>query len=55
MNSEMAYRIEFSCDVAAMLVSPTNPPGIELYYHAIFFFCFGGKSKVTYHASENTL
>ena len=23
---------------AAMLVSPTNPPGIELYYHANVFF-----------------
>ena len=43
----------FSCDVtaamlvslnngtAAMLVSPTNPPGIELYSYADVFFCFG--------------
>ena len=28
---------------AAMLVYPTNPPGIELYYHANVFFCLGGK------------
>ena len=55
MNSEMAYKIEFSRDVTAMLVSPSNPPGIELYYHANFSFCFGGKSKVTDHVSENTL
>ena len=26
---------------AAMLVSPRNPPGIELYSYANVFFCFG--------------
>ena len=31
---------------AAMLVYPTNPPEIELYYHANIFFCFGGKTKL---------
>ena len=31
---------------AAMLVYPTNPPGFELYYHANFFFCFGGKTRL---------
>ena len=31
---------------AAMLVSPTNPPGIELYYHANVFFCFGEKTSL---------
>ena len=30
---------------AAMWVYPTNPPGIELYYHANVFFCFGGKTR----------
>ena len=27
-----------------MLVLQTNPPGIELCYHANVFFCFGGKT-----------
>ena len=31
---------------AAMLVSPTNPPGIELYYHTNIFLCFGGKTRL---------
>ena len=31
---------------AAMLVYPTNPPGIEFYYHANIFFCFGGKTRL---------
>ena len=55
--SYLGYRV-FSRDVtaamlvslnkgtAAMLVSPTNPPGIELYYHANLFFCFGGKTSL---------
>ena len=30
----------------AMLVYPTNPSGIELYCHANFFFCFGGKTRL---------
>ena len=35
----------FSRDVtAAILVSSTNPPGIELYSYANVFFCFGGKT-----------
>ena len=45
MNSEMAYRVFSRYVTAAMLVSlkkgtavmlmsPTYPPGIELYYHA---------------------
>ena len=51
----MMYRV-FSCDVtaamlvslnkgtAAMLVSPTNPLGIELYSYANSFFCFALKA-----------
>ena len=41
------YRV-FSRDVtgAAMLVSPTNPLGIELYYHANVLLCFGGKTRL---------
>ena len=31
---------------AAMLLYPTNPPGIELYCHANVFFCFGGKTRL---------
>ena len=44
-------------ETAAMLVSPTNPPGIELYYHVNVFFCFRWKNKVADHVteSENTL
>ena len=46
----------FSRDVTVtMLVSPTNPPGIELYYYTNVFFCLGGKTKITDHASENTI
>ena len=37
----------FSRDVtAAMLVFPSNPPGIELYCHGNVFFCFGGKTTL---------
>ena len=40
------YRV-FSRDaMPAMLVSPANPPGIELYYHANVFFCFCGKTRL---------
>ena len=42
---QFSYRV-FSRDVtAAMLVYTTNPPGIELYYHANDFSCFGGKTR----------
>ena len=48
----------FSCDITAamlvslnketvaMLVSPSNPPGIGLLYHANVFFYFGGKTRL---------
>ena len=37
----LAYRV-FSLDItAAMSVSPTNAPGIELYSYANDFFSFG--------------
>ena len=40
----MVYWV-FSRDVtAAMLVSPTNPPGLELYSCGNAFFCFGWKT-----------
>ena len=42
----MKYRV-FSRDVtAAMLMYPTNPPGIDLYYHADVFSCFGGQTRL---------
>ena len=50
-----AMLVSLNNGTVAMLVSPTNPPGIELYCHANVFFCSGGKSKVTDHVSENTL
>ena len=31
---------------AAVLVYPTNPLGIELYYHANIFFSFAGKTRL---------
>ena len=39
--------------MVAMLVSPTNPPEIELFYQAdVLFRC---KNKVTDHVSGNTI
>ena len=38
-----------------MLVSPTNPAGIELYSYANAFFCFLLKNMLIDHVSENTL
>ena len=40
-----AMLVSLNNRTAAMLVSPTNPPRIERYYHAIVFFCFGGKTR----------
>ena len=50
-----AMLVSVNNGTAAMLVYLTNPPGIELYYHANVFFRFGGKNKVTDHVSENTI
>ena len=41
-------------ETAAMLVSLTNPPGVELFYHTKVFFLFPWKNKVTDQVSENT-
>ena len=38
---------------AAMLVSQTNPPGIDLYFYANVFLCFSLKSTEPDHLSEN--
>ena len=36
-----AMLMSLNTGTAAFLVSPTNPPGIELYSYANVFFCFG--------------
>ena len=50
----MAMLMSLNKGKAAMLMSPSNPLGIELFYQAVFFR-FGEKKKVTDHVSENTL
>ena len=51
-----AMLVSLKKGTVAMLVSPTNPPGIDLYHHANdFFILFQWKNKLTDHASENTL
>ena len=39
-----AMLVSLNKGTAAMLVSPTNPLGIELYSYANVFFCFGWKT-----------
>ena len=41
-----AMLVSLNNGTAAMLLCPTNPSGIELYYHANVFFCFGGKTSL---------
>ena len=41
-----AMLVSLNNGTAAILVYPTNPPGIELYYHANVFFGFGGKTSI---------
>ena len=41
-----AMLVSLNKEMAAMLVSPINPPGIELFYHANVFFSFGGKTRL---------
>ena len=49
-----AMLVSLNKGTAAMLVSPTNPLGIELYFYAVFpLFCF--KNMLIDHVSENTL
>jgi len=58
----LLYRV-FSHDVTevlnkgivAMLVSQTNPPGIELYSYANVFFCFLLKHMLIDQVSGNAL
>ena len=49
-----AMLVSLNNGAAAMFVYPTNPPGIELCYHANVLL-FRWKNKVTDHLSENTL
>ena len=39
-----AMLVSLNKGTAAMLVSQSNPPGIELYSYANVFFCFGRKT-----------
>ena len=49
----VAMLVSPSKGMVAMLVSPTNPPEIELFYHSdVLFWC---KNKVTDHVSGNTI
>ena len=41
-----AILVSLNKGTAAMLVFSTNPPGIELFYHANVIFCFGGKTRL---------
>ena len=36
-----AMLVSLNKGTVALLVSPTNPPGIEFYSYAKVFFCFG--------------
>ena len=40
----VAMLVTLNKGMAAMLVSPINPPGIELYSYANVFFCFSWKT-----------
>ena len=42
----VAMLVSLNKGTVAMLVYQTNPLGIELYYHANVFFCFGGKTRL---------
>ena len=50
-----AMLVSLNKGTAAMLVSPTNPSGMELFYYANVFSLCLWKKKVTDHVSENTL
>ena len=54
-DATAAMLVSLNKGTAAMLASSTNPPGIELYYHANIFFLFRWKNKVTDHVSEKPL
>lgn len=52
----MSYRVFWSDVTAAMCVSQTNPPGIELYPYANVFFSLTWKAcSLIDHVTENTL
>ena len=41
-----AMLVSLNKGAVVMLMSPSNPPGIGLYYNANVFFCFGGKTRL---------
>ena len=47
--------VSLNKETAAMLVSPTNPPGIELFSYANILFCFRRKTCLIGHMSANAL
>ena len=51
----MAPMLSLNKGTAAMLVSRTNPLGIELYTLCKLFILFCFKNMLTDHVSENTL
>ena len=40
-----AILVSLNKGTAAMLVAPTNPPGIKLYSYASVFFCFNWSTR----------
>ena len=50
-----AMLVYLNIGTAAMLVYPSNPPGIELYYRCEHFLLLQWKNKVTDHVSDDTL
>ena len=44
-DATAAMLVSLNKGTAAMLVSPTNPPGIELYSYASVFFCFSWSTR----------
>ena len=54
-NIIVATLVSLKKRTAAMLVSPSNPQGIEIHSYANIFFCFGWKNMFIDHMIENTL
>ena len=50
-----AMLVSLNKGTASILVSPTIPPGIELYSYANLSFLFWLKNMLFDHMSENTL
>ena len=50
----VAMLVSLNKETAVMLVSPTNPPGVEVYSYANAFFVLVEKMLID-HVRENTL